>query len=89
MFFALAVLLVATTTTTFVYSSKNNKSLSYIIQNNIETLSSDDVIDNPICWSGGQGAISCAIGGGISISGVGVRLIVRLNALEDIMYVAG
>lgn len=70
--FTLIVLLVVASATTYVYSKKTGDDISYIVQDNIETLSTDDDFDNPFCWSGGPGAISCAIGGGIQIPGAGV-----------------
>ncbi len=70
----LIALLVATTATTFVYSNKTNNDLQFILRNNVtlnnvESLSNDD-IDGNTCLSGGPGAISCSLGGGIGVGGV-------------------
>lgn len=70
--FVLVVLLVAASATTYVYSKKTSDVIAYIVQDNIETLSNDDVNYNPYCWSGGPGAISCSIEAGVDILGYGI-----------------
>ena len=70
MIFVLAVLLVAASATTYVYSKNASDGIAYIVQNNIETLSSDDM-DGSSCFAGGPGAVSCSLSAGASGGGVG------------------
>lgn len=68
MIFVLAVLLVAASATTYVYSKNASDGIAYIVQNNIETLSSDDM-DGSSCFAGGPRAVSCSLGAGVGIGG--------------------